>query len=128
MANGHGGPDIALTHRPKRVKDQIRRLPVATISTSFSRTRRVAPAGVAVDTGRAERQDRRRFVPTLFGWTPGMRVLLAGRVLACGCLVGIYETRSRGTLTVLDGHGQDCTDPNHQLNILLDDADDTLFE
>jgi hypothetical protein len=29
---------------------------------------------------------------TFFGWSPGLRIGLAGRVLPCGCLVGSYET------------------------------------
>jgi len=29
---------------------------------------------------------------TLFGWTPGLRQIVAGRVLDCGCLAGLYET------------------------------------
>lgn len=29
---------------------------------------------------------------TIWGWTPGLCETVGGRVLACGCLVGKYET------------------------------------
>jgi hypothetical protein len=29
---------------------------------------------------------------TILGWTPGLRCVLGGHVMTCGCLVGSYET------------------------------------
>lgn len=47
-----------------------------------------------------------------------MRVLrgLSGRVLPCGCLVGVYETYGGGVVSTIDAVGRDCTQPDHELH------------
>ena len=45
---------------------------------------------------------------------------LGGRVLACGCLVGFYETYSGRTVTILDARDPTCTDTSHLVGISLD--------
>ena len=67
---------------------------------------------------------RMRFRPgvmavTLFGWTPGLRRTVAGRVLACGCLVGAYETRNGQIAEILDDSCESCRDPYHNVNRVL---------
>jgi hypothetical protein len=79
---------------------------------------------VTVDFGREapSRGGRRAAkVPTFFGWTPGLRGVVRGHVLACGCLVGVYETRTGAILEVVDGCGPECTQAGHQLNTVLDE-------
>jgi hypothetical protein len=41
---------------------------------------------------------------------------LAGRVLPCGCLVGVYETYSGGVVATIDACGSACTEPEHRLH------------
>jgi len=41
---------------------------------------------------------------------------LAGRVLPCGCLVGVYETYSGGVVATIDACGPSCSQPNHRLH------------
>jgi hypothetical protein len=41
---------------------------------------------------------------------------LAGRVLPCGCLVGVYETYSGGVVATIDARGPACTEANHRLH------------
>jgi hypothetical protein len=38
---------------------------------------------------------------------------LRGARLGCGCLVGIYATRSRAVLTIIDAAAQGCPDSSH---------------
>lgn len=64
-----------------------------------------------------------RFIPgsialTLFGWTPGLREIVGGHVLPCGCLVGIYETWTDGWVEILDGVCENC-ESRHQVNRVL---------
>lgn len=44
-----------------------------------------------------------------------MRILrgLSGRVLSCGCLIGIYETYEGQTVGILDAQNVSCADPAH---------------
>lgn len=44
-----------------------------------------------------------------------MRLLrgLAGEVLTCGCLVGVYETYEGRVVVTIDARGVSCTDPTH---------------
>lgn len=44
-----------------------------------------------------------------------MRVLrgLSSRVLACGCLAGIYETYDGEVVGILDARGKTCVNPFH---------------
>ena len=50
--------------------------------------------------------------------SPNMRFLrgLAGRVLPCGCLVGVYETYSGGVVATIDACGPACAEPQHRLH------------
>lgn len=45
---------------------------------------------------------------TLGGWTPGLRELLAGRSLRCGCLAGIYRTTLGETVAIVDDASPQC--------------------
>ena len=56
---------------------------------------------------------------TFFGWSPGLRMTLGGRVLPCGCLVGSYETWERGIVDVLDAHDDRCTEAAHADNSIV---------
>lgn len=51
-----------------------------------------------------------------------MRILrgLGGRNLACGCLVGFYETYSGRTVAILDARGANCPDVTHRIGVSLD--------
>jgi hypothetical protein len=40
-------------------------------------------------------------------------------VLPCGCVVGTYETWSRGLITIVDERGRSCRDDRHQANAIL---------
>ena len=53
-----------------------------------------------------------------------MRLLrgLAGRVLACGCLLGVYETYDGGVVSTVDAVGPSCTD-RHRLHQPLSEPD-----
>lgn len=44
-----------------------------------------------------------------------MRILrgLTSRLLACGCIAGVYETYDGAVVTLLDDRGPDCTVPSH---------------
>ncbi len=44
-----------------------------------------------------------------------MRILrgLSGRVLACGCLAGLYETYDGEIVGILDARGSACSNPSH---------------
>jgi len=55
---------------------------------------------------------------TVLGWTPGLRRIVAGRVLPCGCLVGVYERWTGGCVEILDGRGENC-ELNHKVNLVL---------
>ena len=65
-----------------------------------------------------------RFVPgatvlTILGWTPGLQEASGSRVLACGCFVGIYATRSGESVAIVDAAGEQCGDPDHRVNRVL---------
>jgi hypothetical protein len=45
---------------------------------------------------------------TIGGWTPGLRELVDGELLPCGCLVGIYETWARQVVKIIDARGPAC--------------------
>jgi hypothetical protein len=53
------------------------------------------------------------------GWTPGLRNLVSGGVLPCGCLVGTYETWTRRVITIVDERASACGDDRHQANAIL---------
>lgn len=46
-------------------------------------------------------------------------MIVAGRVLACGCLVGDYVTWRGSQVCILDGLAPSCTNESHQLNGVL---------
>jgi hypothetical protein len=54
---------------------------------------------------------------TVLGWTPGLRRIVAGRVLPCGCLVGVYERWTGGCVEILDGRCENC-ELNHEVNLV----------
>jgi hypothetical protein len=56
---------------------------------------------------------------TLFGWTPGLRQIVAGRVLDCGCLAGLYEAWNGEFVEILDGPSHCCRHPHHTVNFVL---------
>ena len=51
---------------------------------------------------------------------------LSSRVLACGCVVGIYETYAGAVVTIVDERTASCTDAAHatgkQIPVVLSDA------
>jgi hypothetical protein len=55
---------------------------------------------------------------TVLGWTPGLRRLVTGRALSCGCLVGVYERRTGGCVEILDGRSETCA-LGHTVNLVL---------
>ena len=63
---------------------------------------------------------------TVFGWTPGLRRLVQGRVCSCGCLVGLYETSGGRHVEIVDCVGLKC-DAGHKNNIVINSsmADET---
>jgi hypothetical protein len=64
-------------------------------------------------------QGARTRARTILGWTPGLRNLVSGTVLPCGCLVGTYETWTRSLITIVDERGRGCGDDHHQANAIL---------
>jgi hypothetical protein len=62
-------------------------------------------------------------VPEFHGWTPGLRSLLSGRVLSCGCLVGVYQTWRGREMTIIDGRGPHCECDRHQVNAIVSRED-----
>lgn len=70
---------------------------------------------------------------SLFGWTPSLRRMLRGRVLPCGCSVGVYETRSGEVVQIVDARAGSCRRDGHTVDAVLPaedpsdaDADDTF--
>ena len=53
-----------------------------------------------------------------------LRILrgLGGRTLACGCLIGLYETYSKETIAIVDATGTDCVDRTHRVDSSVDRA------
>jgi hypothetical protein len=53
-----------------------------------------------------------------------MRLLrgIAGRVLPCGCLVGIYETYEGSVVATIDARGRSCSQPTHALHSVVVEA------
>jgi hypothetical protein len=44
---------------------------------------------------------------------PWILRVLTSRVLACGCLVGVYETYDGRIVQILDAHSDRCPDTRH---------------
>ena len=61
--------------------------------------------------------------PTLGGWTPGLRAIVDGRVLACGCLVGDYITKHGRMISIIDHAAPGCSEERHGLNHVIDRSD-----
>ena len=61
-----------------------------------------------------------RNAPTFFGWTPGLRRLICGRLLRCGCLIGVYEVDEAEFVTIVDHTTTGCTVPGHRVDLILD--------
>jgi hypothetical protein len=40
--------------------------------------------------------------------------MLAGRLLTCGCTVGVYETYAGRIESLIDAQGEACRDPAHR--------------
>ena len=51
-----------------------------------------------------------------------MRILrgLGSRSLACGCLLGVYETYAGQTVAIIDAKGSDCQDRQHRVDSGVD--------
>ncbi len=67
-----------------------------------------------------------RLNPWLFGLVlPKMRLLrgLSGRVLSCGCLLGVYETYGGGIIAMVDARGTTCTEAGHALHAVVNRFD-----
>jgi hypothetical protein len=45
---------------------------------------------------------------------------LGGRVLSCGCLVGVYETYGSGVVATIDACGPACNQPTHRLHGIVE--------
>lgn len=56
---------------------------------------------------------------SLFGWTPAVRRMLRGRVLACGCTAGVYETRSGDVVTIIDARSSTCECVAHAVDAVV---------
>ena len=55
-----------------------------------------------------------------------MRGILRGlgsRTLACGCVVGLYETYDGRAVAILDVRGTACTNTGHRLNVEINIAE-----
>ena len=61
-----------------------------------------------------------RNAPTFFGWTPGLRRLVRGQWLECGCLIGVYETKTAEFVQIIDHLAAQCTVSGHTVNLALD--------
>jgi hypothetical protein len=56
---------------------------------------------------------------SLFGWTPSLRCLLRGKLLDCGCSVGVYETRSGEIVQIIDVQAAECQVAAHTVDSVL---------
>ena len=56
---------------------------------------------------------------TFWGWTPGIERLVAGKVLACGCLIGGYDTRTGQRVEIVDAKALNCHNSGHVPNLVL---------
>ena len=58
-------------------------------------------------------------VTSIFGWTPGLRTVVGGRVLRCGCLVGDYASSKGDVIAIVDSQAAICGVPDHGVNRIL---------
>jgi len=58
----------------------------------------------------------------------GVRLLrgVAGKVLACGCLVGVYETYEGRIVRTIDARGVACELPDHRVRAEVADLAEEL--
>jgi len=56
--------------------------------------------------------------PSIGSWTPGVRALIRGRTLRCGCLAGLYETSSGQCVEMIDAVDGGCSG-EHFVNCVL---------
>lgn len=61
---------------------------------------------------------------SLFGWTPSLRCLLRGKLLECGCSVGVYETRSGEIVQIVDVRASGCQIDAHSVDSVLAEDDE----
>ena len=45
---------------------------------------------------------------------------LGGRVLRCGCIVGVYETYTGETVAIIDAKGSGCPERSHRVDSSID--------
>jgi hypothetical protein len=45
--------------------------------------------------------------------------MLRGRVLSCGCTVGVYETRAGDVVEIIDARSTDCASVTHQVDAVV---------
>jgi hypothetical protein len=59
-----------------------------------------------------------------------MRLLrgVSGRVLNCGCLVGVYETYAGDVIATIDARGPACDQPSHLLHREVRPNDEVVVE
>lgn len=58
---------------------------------------------------------------SIFGWTPGLRTGVGGRMLSCGCLAGTYEAWSGAIVELIDEHAPHCPE-QHEDNMVVSTA------
>ena len=63
-----------------------------------------------------------REAPTFFGWTPGLRRLICGGLLDCGCLIGVYQVKDAEFVTIIDHAAARCPVRGHSVNVILEAA------
>ncbi len=51
---------------------------------------------------------------SVLGWSPGVRALLGGTLLPCGCVAGVYDHWNGRRVTVIDYHGRRCPEALHR--------------
>lgn len=56
---------------------------------------------------------------SIAGWTPGLRAILRGHVLPCGCLAGEYETWSANRMIIVDDVDPRCGIESHRMNTIV---------
>jgi len=94
---------------------------MATTVVSLFRYRR--PTAASRTSGAAVAPSHPARAGTILGWTPGVRALINGRVLPCGCLTGTYQLTAGGVAEILDARGPACDCPAHEVNAILEDED-----
>lgn len=56
---------------------------------------------------------------SFFGWTPSLRRMLRGRILPCGCSVGVYETHSGEVVCIVDARATSCDLVTHSVDAVV---------